>query len=334
MRTVWHAARVARRVVVERLGGPEVLGVESFEPGSPAAGEIRIRQTAIGLNYIDVYYRTGLYVAPEPPFVPGLEACGIIEELGEGVTDFGVGDRVAYASAPMGAYTTVRNYPARSAVKVPSAIADETAAAMMLKGLTAEYLLRRTHALRAGETVLIHAAAGGVGLIACQWAKHLGARVLGTVGSEEKAELARAGGCDELILYEREDWVGRVRELTGGAGVDVVYDSVGCATFDRSLDCLKARGLMVLFGQSSGKVPPVDLGILNTKGSLYVTRPGLAAYTKTRAELVAAAKALFEVVVSGAVRIRIGQRFPLEAAEQAHRALEARATTGSTVLQV
>jgi NADPH2:quinone reductase len=323
---------VAKRIIVERLGGPDVLRSESFDPEPPGSGEIQIRQTAIGLNFIDVYHRTGLYSGPQCPFTLGLEAAGVVEALGEGVSDFELGERVAYASPPMGAYASIRNYPARAAVSVPDGIDDETAAAMMLKGMTAEYLLRRTHRVHSGETLLVHAAAGGVGLIACQWAKHLGARVFGTVGSRAKAELARAHGCDEPILYQEEDVAVRVKELTDGKGVDVVYDSVGRATFEQSLDCLRPRGLLVLFGQSSGKVAPVDLGILNTKGSLFVTRPSLMAYTRTRDELVGSARSLFDVVKVGAVRVHIGQRFPFDRAVEAHRALEARQTTGSTVL--
>jgi NADPH2:quinone reductase len=291
-----------------------------------------LRQTAVGLNFIDVYYRTGLYPPPQLPFVPGLEAAGVVEAVGEGVRDLRVGQRVAYASPPIGAYAKRRLMPADRLVALPDGIDDETAAAMMLKGMTAQYLLRRTYRVQSGQTILFHAAAGGVGLIACQWAKHLGATVIGTVGSEAKAEVARAHGCAHVIRYDREDVVARVREITGGKGVPVVYDSVGQTTFESSLDCLAPFGMLVSFGQSSGKIAPVDLGILSQKGSLYVTRPTLMTYTAERSDLVAAANELFDVVQSGAVRIGINQRFPLRDAAAAHRALEGRRTTGSTLL--
>ena len=257
----------------------------------------------------------------------------MVEAVGEGVSELAVGQRVAYAAPPMGAYAQARLHQADRLVALPEAISDEQAAAMMLKGMTAQYLLRRTFRVERGQTILFHAAAGGVGLIACQWAKHLGATVIGTVGSDEKAELARAHGCDHPIRYDKEDLVARVRELTGGKGVPVVYDSVGQATFERSLDCLAPLGMLVSFGQSSGSIPPVNLGILSQKGSLYVTRPTLMTYTAARGDLVAAAKELFEVVASGAVRIEVNQRFPLREAAAAHRALEGRKTTGSTILQ-
>jgi NADPH2:quinone reductase len=319
-------------VRVHEVGGPEVLRYENVEVGSPGPGQVLLRQTAVGLNFIDVYFRTGLYPPPQLPFVPGLEAAAVVEALGDGVRDLQVGQRVAYASPPIGAYAERRLMPADRLVALPEGISDEQAAAMMLKGMTAQYLLRRTYRVQSGQTVLFHAAAGGVGLIACQWAKHLGATVIGTVGSEAKAELARAHGCAHVIRYDREEVVARIREITGGKGVPVVYDSVGQATFERSLECLAPMGMLVSFGQSSGKIPPVDLGILSQKGSLYVTRPTLMTYTAERADLVASANELFDVVQRGAVRIEINQRFPLHDAAEAHRALEGRRTTGSTLL--
>jgi NADPH2:quinone reductase len=319
-------------VRVHEVGGPDALRFEEIEVGSPGPGQVLLRQTAVGLNFIDVYYRTGLYPPPQLPFVPGLEAAGVVEAVGEGVRDLRVGQRVAYASPPIGAYAKRRLMPADRLVALPDGIDDETAAAIMLKGMTAQYLLRRTYRVQSGQTILFHAAAGGVGLIACQWAKHLGATVIGTVGSEAKAEVARAHGCAHVIRYDREDVVARVREITGGKGVPVVYDSVGQTTFESSLDCLAPFGMLVSFGQSSGKIAPVDLGILSQKGSLYVTRPTLMTYTAERSDLVAAANELFDVVQSGAVRIGINQRFPLRDAAAAHRALEGRRTTGSTLL--
>ena len=319
-------------VRVHEVGGPEVLRFEQVEVGEPGPGQARLRQTAIGLNFIDVYHRTGLYPAPGLPFTLGLEAAGVVEAIGEGVSEVAVGDRVAYASAPMGAYAETRLMQADRLVKLPDGIDDRRAAAMMLKGMTAQYLLRRTFPVRAGQTILFHAAAGGVGLIACQWAKHLGARVLGTVGSDPKAELARAHGCDVPIRYDREDVVARVRELTDGKGVPVVYDSVGKDTFEKSLDCLAPRGMLVAFGQSSGNIPPLNLGVLSQKGSLYVTRPTLVTYNAARDDLLSAAKELFDVVKSGAVSIEINQTFALRDAAEAHRALEGRQTTGSTLL--
>ncbi len=320
------------RIVVRRHGGPEVLEVEQFEPTSPGPGEALVRQTAIGLNYIDTYFRTGLYPPPAGlPFVPGNEAAGVVEAVGEGVSEVRVGDRVAYASGP-GSYTTHRIIPARLLVPLPDSVSDEQAAAMMLKGMTARYLLRQTYVVKPGDTVLIHAAAGGVGLIACQWAKHLGATVIGTVGSESKVALARDHGCDHVIVLGRDDLVGRVKEITNGRGVPVVYDGIGKDTFMSSLDCLQPRGLMVSFGNASGPVEPFNIGILAAKGSLYLTRPTLYTYTATREDLLACANELFDVVAKGAVRIEIHQRFPLREAAAAHRALESRATTGSTVL--
>jgi NADPH2:quinone reductase len=323
---------MAGAVRVHEAGGPEVLRFEQIEVGEPGPGQALLRQTTIGLNYIDVYFRTGLYPPPAVPFIPGLEGAGVVEAVGEGVSEVRVGQRVAYAAPPIGAYAERRLMAADRLVALPDGISDEQAAAMMLKGMTAQYLLRRTFRVEPGQTILFHAAAGGVGLIACQWAKHLGASVIGTVGSDAKAELARANGCAHVVRYDREDVVARVREITDGKGVPVVYDSVGQATFDASLDCLAARGMLVSFGQSSGKIAPVDLGILSQKGSLYVTRPTLMTYTAARRDLLAAAQELFEVVESGAVTIQINQRFPLRDAAEAHRALEGRRTTGSTLL--
>jgi NADPH2:quinone reductase len=318
-------------VRVHAVGGPEVLRLEQVEVGEPGRGQVRLRHTAVGLNYIDVYFRSGLYPASGLPFTPGQEGAGVVEAVGDGVTEVKVGDRVAYAPV-LGAYAESRLIQADRLVRLPDGTSDRQAAAMMLKGMTAEYLLRRTFPVKAGQTILFHAAAGGVGLIACQWAKHLGARVLGTVGSEAKAELARAHGCDVPIRYDREDVVARVRVLTDGKGVPVVYDSVGKDTFEKSLDCLAPRGMLVTFGQSSGSIPPLNLGILSQKGSLYVTRPTLVTYNAAREDLLASAKALFDVVESGAVKIEINQTFALRDAAEAHRALEGRKTTGSTLL--
>ncbi len=320
------------RILVRRHGGPEVLEPDHFEPTAPGPGEALVRQEAVGVNYIDVYFRTGLYPPPQGlPFVIGHEGAGVVEAVGEGVSEVRPGQRVAYASGP-GSYTTHRIIAARHLVPLPEGIDSETAAAMMLKGMTAQYLLRQTYVVRPGDTILFHAAAGGVGLIACQWAKHLGATVIGTVGSPEKAAIARAHGCDHVILYDREDVVARVKEITKGEGVPVVYDGVGKSTFLTSLDCLRPRGLLVSFGNASGPVEGVNLGILAAKGSLYVTRPTLMTYTATREQLLACADDLFDVVRSGAVKIEIHQRFPLAEAAAAHRALEGRATVGSTLL--
>lgn len=320
-------------IVAQETGGPEVLKWQEVEVGDPGNGEIRVRHTAVGLNYIDTYHRTGLYPV-EPPFTVGLEGAGVVESVGPGVTTVSEGDRVAYAAPPMGAYAEARLMPADKVVTVPEGVSDETAAAMMLKGMTTEYLLRRTYEVKAGDTILFHAAAGGVGLIACQWAKALGATVIGTVGTEEKAELARAHGCDHPILYTQEDFVERVKEITDGKGVPVVYDSVGKDTFMKSLDCLQPRGLLASFGQSSGSVGAFDPGVLAAKGSLYLTRPTLMTYTATRPDLEESANALFDVVASGKVKIEINNRYPLSEAEQAHRDLQGRKTTGSTVFQV
>jgi NADPH:quinone reductase len=314
-------------------GGPEVLVWEEVDVSQPGPGEARIRHTAIGLNYVDTYVRSGLYPS-SPPSGLGTEAAGVVEAVGAGVMDVKVGDRVAYSGGPQGAYAEVRVMPADRLVVLPDGISDRQAAAMMLKGMTAQYLLRQTYRVKDGDIILFHAAAGGVGLIACQWAKSLGATVIGTVGSDEKAELARAHGCDHPIVYTRENFVERVREITKGEMVPVVYDSVGKDTFMASLDCLRPLGLMVSFGQSSGAIGPVDLGILAQKGSLYVTRPTLRTYADKRADLLAIAQDLFDVVLSGAVKIEVNQTYPLRDAAQAHRDLQDRKTTGSTILTV
>lgn len=313
-------------------GGPEQMRWEAVDLPDPGTGTARIRHTAVGLNYIDVYHRTGLYPLDDRPFGLGVEAAGVVEAVGDGVDRVSVGDRVAYVALPPGAYAEARNVPADRLVRLPEGIDDRQAAAMMLQGMTVQYLLRRTYPVQRGDTVLIHAAAGGVGLIACQWAKHLGATVIGTVGSDEKAELARAHGCDHTVVYTREDFLEQVREITAGEGVRAVYDSVGKDTFDRSLDCLGRLGIMVLFGQSSGPVPPLDLGRLAAKGSLFITRPTLFHYTATVEELDRTAGELLELVEKGLIRIEINQEFPLQDAARAHRELEARRTTGSSVL--
>jgi NADPH2:quinone reductase len=312
-------------------GGPEVLRWEEVAVGEPGAGEVRIRQSAVGLNFIDTYHRSGLYKVALPSGI-GLEAAGTVEAVGSGVTEFRAGDRVAYCTGPLGAYAEARLFPAERLVKLPDGIDDRTGAAMMLQGLTAQYLLRRTHRVKAGETILVHAAAGGVGLILCQWGKHLGAKVIGTVGSEDKARLAKANGCDHVILYRQEKVSQKVRDLTGGAGVPVVYDGVGKDTFMDSLDCLAPLGMMVTFGNASGPVPPVEPVLLSQKGSLFLTRPTLMHYVAKRSDLLAAAAELFEVVQKGVVRIAVNQTFPLKEAASAHRALESRKTTGSTLL--
>lgn len=317
---------------IHAYGDASVLRWEEISLAAPGPGEAQVRHTAVGLNFIDVYHRTGLYPVGEFPSGLGLEGAGVVEAVGEGVTEVQVGNRVAYAGGPLGAYAERRNLPAERLVIVPEGISDTQAAAMMLQGMTTEYLLRRAYPVKAGDTILIHAAAGGVGSLVCQWARQLGATVIGTVGSDEKAESARANGCDHPIVYTREDFVSRVKEITDGAGVAVVYDSVGKDTFMRSLDCLRRRGMMVSFGQSSGAVPPFDIGILAKKGALFLTRPNLVSYTGTRDELLASAQALFEVVAGGVVKVAVNQTFPLAQAADAHRALEARATTGSTVL--
>jgi NADPH:quinone reductase len=317
----------------EKTGGPEVLTWQQVSVDKPGPGQVRLKHTAVGLNYIDTYQRSGLYPMPLPSGL-GSEAAGIVEEVGPGVADLKPGDRVAYAGGPLGAYSEARVMGAERLVSVPDGISDEQAAAMMLKGMTAWYLVRRTYAIKRGDTILIHAAAGGVGLIVCQWAKHLGATVIGTVGSDDKAALAKAHGCDHPIVYTRDDFVAKVGEITKGAKLPVVYDSVGKDTFYKSLDCLAPLGLMALFGQSSGSVPPVDLGILAGKGSLFVTRPTLNTYTASREDLLTAANDLFGVVKSGAVKLAINQTYALRDAAQAHRDLESRKTTGSTVFTV
>jgi NADPH2:quinone reductase len=316
-----------------KTGGPEVLEWQQVEVGKPGPGQVRLKHSAVGLNYIDTYQRSGLYPMTLPSGL-GSEAAGTIEEVGPGVSGLKAGDRVAYAGGPLGAYSEARVMPADRLVTVPAGITDEQAAAMMLKGMTAWYLIRRTHAVKRGETILIHAAAGGVGLIVCQWAKHLGATVIGTVGDDEKAALAKRHGCDHPINYRREDFVARVGEITKGAKLPVVYDSVGKDTFYKSLDCIAPLGLLASFGQSSGAVGAVDIGILAGKGSLFLTRPTLNTYTATREDLLTASRELFEVVISGAVKIAVNQSYKLRDAAQAHRDLQDRKTTGSTVFTV
>ena len=320
-----HAIRIHEH------GGPEVMKWEAIDVGSPGEKELRVRHTAVGLNYIDTYHRTGLYKIALPSVI-GREGAGVVEAVGTGVTDIKVGDRVAYASAPIGSYAEARLIAADRVVKIPDAVSDQQAASMMLKGMTAQYLIRRSHVVKPGDTILFHAAAGGVGLILCQWAKHLGATVIGTVGSEEKAVLATANGCDHIINYRNEDFVARVAEITGGKKCAVVYDGVGKDTFMKSLDCVRPRGLVALFGNASGKVEPLDLGLLAAKGSLFVTRPTLDTHVASREDLLATANDLFDVVARGIVKIEINQTYALKDAAQSHRDLEARKTTGSTVL--
>ncbi len=322
---------MSNAIRIHETGGPEVLRWEEIEDRPPEPGEVRIRQTAVGLNFIDTYFRSGAYPLAKLPLILGMEAAGVVEEVGEGVDDLAIGDRVTYVQGP-GAYCEERVLSADRVLRLPEAITDEVAAAMMLKGMTAEYLVRRTYPVKAGDTILVQAAAGGVGLILCQWAKELGATVIGTVGSQEKADLARAHGCDHPILYREESFLDRVKELTDGRGVPVVYDSVGKDTFDDSLDCLAPRGLLALFGQSSGAVAAFNIPNLMAKGSLYLTRPSLAAYTTTRSDLEESAGALFDVVERGVVRIEIQQRYALCDTRKAHEDLEGRRTTGSTVL--
>lgn len=315
-----------------KTGGPEVLQWEEVNVPQPGPGETLVRHKAVGLNYIDTYHRSGLYPMPLPSGI-GLEAAGVIEAVGPNVTEFKPGDRVAYANGPVGAYSELKIHPAERLVKLPDGITFEQGASMMLQGLTVQYLLRRLHVVpKAGDTVLFHAAAGGIGLIACQWARALGINLIGTVSSEEKAALAREHGAAHTIIYTKEDFVARVMEITGGKKVPIVYDSVGKDTFMKSLDCIQVRGLMVSFGNASGPVGPTDLGILSAKGSLYVTRPTLVSYTGKREELVAASKDLFDMVLSGKVKVGPRQSYALKDAQQAHRDLEGRKTTGSTVL--
>jgi NADPH2:quinone reductase len=322
---------MAKAIQITKTGGPEVMEYVDVEVGAPGPGEVRLRQAACGLNFIDVYFRTGLYPQPLPGGL-GQEGAGTIEAVGEGVTDFAVGDRVAYGSGPNGAYAEVRLIPAKCLVKLPDAIDMETAAAMMLQGMTVQYLLRQTYAVKAGETILFHAAAGGIGTIASQWARALGVKMIGTVGSDEKIALAKANGCEYVINYNKENFVERVKEITDGKGVPVVYDSIGKDTFKDSLDCLSPRGLMVSFGNASGAVPPFALTELVSRGSLYITRPTLGSYTSSRASLDSTAQDLFDVVANGDVKIQINQRYALKDVAKAHADLEGRKTTGSTIL--
>jgi NADPH2:quinone reductase len=321
-----HAIRI------HRPGGPEALVWDEIQVGSPGPGQVRLRHTAVGLNFIDVYHRTGLYPLPLPLII-GSEGAGVVEELGPGVTGLQPGDRVAYAGV-IGAYAETRLIPADRVVKIPAKITDHQAAAMMLQGMTVRYLIREVYAVKPGDTILIHAAAGGVGLILCQWAKALGATVIGTVSSDGKAELAKAHGCDHPIVYTRDDFQKRVMEITEGRKLPVVYDSIGKDTFMQSLDCLRPRGLMAMFGQASGSPPPMEINLLAQKGSLYLTRPTLGTFIATAQDLKTTADDLFDVVASGKVKISVNQTYPLKDAAQAHRDLEARKTTGSTVLTV
>lgn len=325
------ARTTARTVVIDRHGGPEVLRLEDRPLGAPGPGQIRIRHEACGLNYIDVYQRSGLYPMALPAAL-GMEAAGVVEAVGEGVSHLKPGDRAAYAAQPPGAYSTARVMPAAQVCPLPEGIDFETGAAMMLKGLTVQYLFHRTVPLKRGDWVLFHAAAGGVGLIACQWARSEGINLIGTAGSDAKCALALEHGASHVINYNTEDFATRVREITGGRGVDVVMDSIGAATFEGSLACLRPLGMMISFGNASGPVPPVNLGVLAAKGSLQITRPTLFTHIADHAACQAMAQQLFAKVLEGSVKIRIDQRFPLDAVAEAHRVLEARATTGSTVL--
>jgi NADPH:quinone reductase len=314
-----------------QTGGPDVLQWEAVSVGDPGPGEARVRHTAVGLNYIDTYQRSGLYKVALPSGIGG-EAAGLVEAVGSGVTDVKPGDRVAYSGGPLGAYSEARVMPADRLVKLPDAISDRVAATLMLKGLTVQYLLRQTFPLKGGETILLHAAAGGIGLIACQWARALGVTVIGTVGSDEKAALAKANGCTHAIVYTRENFVERVKELTGGKGVPVVYDAVGKDTFFGSLDCLSPRGMLVSFGNASGAVPPFDILLLSQKGSLYVTRPTLVTYSSKRADMLKMADDVFSLVQAGKLKNEPRQMYPLKDAAKAHRDLESRKTSGSTVM--
>jgi len=325
---------MTKAIQINAYGGPEMMTLVDIDVPAPGPGQVLIRQSACGLNFIDVYMRTGLYALPDLPWGLGVEAAGEVEAVGPGVVDVSVGDRVAYVSVPAGAYAARRVMDVEKLVKLPDDISDKTAAGMMLKGLTAQYLLRRTYCVKAGDTILMHAAAGGVGQIVCQWAKHLGATVIGTVGSKEKADLARALGCDHTILYREENFKDRVQDITNGVGVNVVYDSIGKDTFMDSLDSLKPLGTMVTFGNASGPVAPFEPGILAAKGSLFVTRPTLFTHIAQRKDLETMASDLFNVVSSGAVKININQQYALADAAQAHTDLEARKTTGSTILIV
>jgi NADPH2:quinone reductase len=323
-----------KAIQIHQTGGPEVMLWEDVDVPAPGPGEALVRHSAVGLNFIDVYHRSGLYPLPALPAVIGLEAAGVVEAIGEGVTEVSPGMRVAYAGAPPGSYAERRVIPAHRLVEMPDSISDETAAAMMLQGMTAHYLLKRTYPVQPGDTILFHAAAGGVGLIACQWARHLGVTVIGTVGSDEKAELAKANGCDHTIVYTRENFTERVRELTGGEGVAVVYDSIGKDTFMGSIDCLKPMGMMVTYGNATGPVDAIDPAMLGAKGSLFLTRPSLLNYTAKREDLLASATDLIDMVTSGHVVINVNQTYELKNAAQAHMDLEARKTTGSTILTV
>lgn len=325
---------MANAIRIYTPGGPEALKYETYEPGQPASGEVRLQHHAVGLNFIDVYHRTGLYPIADNPFTPGLEAAGTVIELGPDVTEVSVGDRVAYAGVPIGAYCDERIIPAHRLVKLPENISFETGAAMMLQGMTVQYLIRSTYNVQPGDTVLFHAAAGGVGAIACQWLNHLGATVIGTVGTLEKAELAKQNGCHHTILYREENIVERVLEITKGARVPVVYDSVGKDTYESSLDCLAPMGLMVSFGSASGPVESVSPAMLASKGSLFFTRPTLMTYTAKREDLLASANELIDVISSGAVNIAVNQTYELKEATQAHVDLESRKTTGSTIFTV
>lgn len=322
---------MTKAIQIEKTGGPEVLQWKEVSLGDPGEGQVRVRQTAIGLNYIDTYQRSGLYPVPLPGGI-GQEAAGVIEAVGPGVTAFKAGDRVAYAGGPAGSYAEQRVMPAAPLVKLPDSISDQQAAAMMLKGMTVQYLIRRTYRVKAGDTVLLHAAAGGVGLIACQWLKALGVTTIGTVSNEEKAALAKENGCTHTIIYRKEKFADRVRELTGGTGVPVVYDSVGKDTWDDSLSCLQPLGLMVSFGNTSGPVAPVNIGQLAAKGSLFVTRPALGTYTAKPEDLQATARDLFKILSSGQVKAKISQTHALKDAAIAHAALEGGKTVGSTIL--
>ena len=322
---------MAKAIRMNRTGGPEVMEYVDVEVGEPGPGEARVRHAACGINYIDVYFRTGLYPQPLPAGL-GMEGAGVVEAIGEGVTEVAVGDRVAYAGRPNGAYSEVRNMPSALLLRLPDAISFETGAAMMLQGLTVQYLFRRTVPLKRGDTILFHAAAGGVGLIASQWARALGVNMIGTVGSDEKAALAKAAGCSHVINYNTEDFVARVMEITNGEKVSVVYDSIGKDTFTKSLDCLRPLGMMVSFGNASGPVLDFSLAELASRGSLFITRPTLFSYAAKRADLEAMAADLFAVVASGDVKIDIHQTYKLADAAQAHIDLEARKTTGSSIL--
>jgi NADPH:quinone reductase len=323
---------MSKAIRMYETGGPEVLLWEDCDAGTPGPGEVLLEQSAVGLNFIDVYHRTGLYPLPQLPATPGMEGAGRIVEVGEGVRGLAPGDAVAYAGVPIGAYAERRLMPAERLVRLPDFIDERQAAAMMLQGMTAQYLLRKTYRVEAGDAILLHAAAGGVGLIACQWARALGATVIGTVGSDEKAQLALEHGCDHVIRYREEDIATRVRELTDGQGVAVVYDSVGRDTFAASLDALRPMGMLVSFGNASGPLEPFNPAILGQKGSLFLTRPSLMTYTAKRQDLLTSANELFDMVRSGAVRIEINQTYPLSEAARAHRDLESRKTTGSTIL--